>query len=70
MKQDPRKMERSLLSMVAAGVVCQAAMHLGYGWCVSLLTTLSIGVQWQKMQGLKAPQDGKENGKHGDAKEG
>ena len=48
-KQDPRRTERSLLSMVAAGVVCQAATHLGYGWCVSLLTMLSIGVQGQKI---------------------
>ena len=58
MKQDPRRTERSLLSMIAAGVVCQAASHLGYGWCVSLLTLLSIGVQGQKIQESKAPHNG------------
>ena len=40
--------------MIASGVVCQSASHLGYGWCVSLLTLLSIGVQAQNIQDSKA----------------
>ena len=33
--------------MIASGVVCQAMSHTGYGWCVSLLTLLAMGVQGQ-----------------------
>ena len=33
--------------MIASGVVCQAMGHTGYGWCVSLLTLLAMGVQGQ-----------------------
>ena len=33
--------------MIASGVVCQTMSHTGYGWCVSLLTLLAMGVQGQ-----------------------
>ena len=35
--------------MIASGVVCQAMGHTGYGWCVSLLTLLAMGVQGQEV---------------------
>ena len=33
--------------MIASGVVCQMMSHAGYGWCVSLLTVVAMGVQGQ-----------------------
>ena len=33
--------------MKASGVVCQTMSHTGYGWFVSLLTLLAMGVQGQ-----------------------
>ena len=46
-EQQERKTERSLLFMIASGVVCQTMSHTRYGWCVSLLTLLAMGVQGQ-----------------------
>ena len=46
-ERQERKTERSLLFMIASGVVCQAMSHTGYGWCVFLLTLLAMGVQGQ-----------------------
>ena len=45
--QQERKTERSLLFMIATGVVCQTMSHNGYGWCVTLLTLLATGAQGQ-----------------------
>ena len=50
LKQDSRKWERNLLSMVGASIGCQTTTHLGYSWCVTLLTTVAIGVQGQEEQ--------------------
>ena len=47
-ERQERKTERSLLFMVASGVVCQAVSHTSYSWCVSLLTLLAMGVQGQE----------------------
>ena len=55
-KQDSRKWERNLLSMVAASVACQTTTHLGYSWCVTLLTTLAVGVQGHEEQEPKTEQ--------------
>ena len=46
-ERQERKTERNLLFMIASGVVCQAMSHTGYGWGVSLLTLLAMGVQGQ-----------------------
>ena len=48
-EQQEQKTERNLLFMIASGVVCQAVSHTGYGWCVSLLTLLAMGVQGQEI---------------------
>ena len=45
--QQEQKTGRSLLFMIASGVVCQTMSHTGYGWCMSLLTLLAMGVQGQ-----------------------
>ena len=34
--------------MIASGVVCQTMSHAGFGWCMSLLTLLAMGVQGQE----------------------
>ena len=44
-EQQERKTERSLLFMIASGIVCQTMSHHGYGWHVSLLTLLAMGAQ-------------------------
>ena len=44
-----RKTERSLLFMIAAGVVCQIMSHDVYSWCVTLLTLLATGAQGQEV---------------------
>ena len=49
-EQQERKTERSLLFMIASGAVCQTMSHTGYGWCVSLLTLLAMGVQGQDVK--------------------
>ena len=49
-EQQERKTERSLLFMIAAGVVCQTISHDGYGWCVTLLTLLATGAQGQDVE--------------------
>ena len=36
--------------MIASGVVCQTMSHTGYGWCISLLTLLAMGVQGQDVK--------------------
>ena len=41
--------------MIASGVVCQTWVHNGYGWCVSLLTLLAMGVQGQDVKEPWAP---------------
>ena len=41
--------------MIASGVVCQTMSHTGYGWCVSLLTLLAMGVQGQDVNEPWAP---------------
>ena len=48
-ERQERATERNLLFMIASGVVCQAMGHTGYGWCVSLLTLLAMGVQGQEV---------------------
>ena len=48
-KRQEKATERNLLFMIALGVVCQAMGHTGYGWCVSLLTLLAMGVQGQEV---------------------
>ena len=47
-KKQGKTMERNLLFMIAAGVVCQAMGHGGAGWCRSLVTLLAVGVQEQE----------------------
>ena len=54
-EQQERKTERSLLFMIAAGVVCQTMSHNGYGWCVTLLTLLATGAQGQDVDEPWAP---------------
>ena len=41
--------------MIASGVVCQTKSHAGYGWCVSLLTLVAMGVQGQDVNEPWAP---------------
>ena len=41
--------------MIASGVVCQTMSHAGYGWCVSLLTLVAMGVQGQDVNEPWAP---------------
>ena len=49
-EQQEQRTERSLLFMIALGVVCQTMCHHGYGWCVSLLTLLAMGAQGQDVK--------------------
>ena len=44
-ERQKRATDRNLLFMIASGVVCQAMGHTGYGWCVSLLTLLTMGAK-------------------------
>ena len=46
-ERQERKTERSMLFMIASGVVCQTVSHTRYCWCVSLLILFAIGVQGQ-----------------------
>ena len=41
--------------MIASGVVCQTMSHARYGWCVSLLTLVAMGVQGQDVKEPWAP---------------
>ena len=41
--------------MTASGVVCQTMSYTGYGWCVSLLTLLAMGVQGQEVIEPRTP---------------
>ena len=49
-EQQEQKTERSLLFMIASGVVCQTMSHNRYGWCVTLLTLLATGAQGQDIE--------------------
>ena len=49
-ERQEQRTERSLLFMIASGVVCQTMGHHGYGWCVSLLTLLAMGAQGQDVK--------------------
>ena len=41
--------------MIASGVVCQMMSHARFGWCVSLLTLVAMGVQGQDVNEPWAP---------------
>ena len=58
-ERQEQKTERSLLFMIASGVVCQTMSHTGYGWCVSLLTLLAMGVQGQDVNEPWTPYEAK-----------
>ena len=40
-----RAWERNLLTMAGASMACQTTTHLGYNWCVAVLTMLAVGVR-------------------------
>ena len=49
-KSAEQKTERSLLCMIALGVVGQVMRHNRYGWFVSLRTLLAMGAQGQDIK--------------------